>query len=295
MKALATNPLFTVILACSVVVPVQAQSPDKGAYEIDPMPAVQSEIERIVVTGSKGELDKPGVVDALHELLKRIRNDLGSDAEDSEVRKELIRQAAYSAGHVDREMWGMLIQVFLGRFMNPPHDEVVEALLPHLASSDDKTVRGARSLLEPFLSLSFDLSGTRAMKHVRKWIKQHGTEHAAFRPLLKLLYEWQEPSAVIALLPDNGELSWEIHVIKTAAWRERHGFLGRGKSKPQAVKALAKLVRDERWWVRLYVVHLFKNWGKGFINNSVFMNEHLTKTLMGDEDPAVKSAASELL
>ena len=133
------------------------------------------------------------------------------------------------------------------------------------------------------------------MKPVGKRIRQHGAEHAAFRPLVKLLYEWQEPFEVIEMLPNNDELAWEIHVIKTAAWRESHGFLGRGKSKSQAVEALERLVSDQRWWVRLYVAHLFKYSGQGFLSNSVFKKEHLIKKLMSCEDPAVKSAASEFL
>lgn len=223
----------------------------KAETRIQPELAVQSEIASIAQSTNEQDFG---------DRLNRLRN--LSAGRSGQLISQLLHYAASDRNTKARVVVGRVIE-----HLHLPKQTIVHSLVPHLDNVDSAIREMTRSLLRDYEDRSAvrppDFSAYRAFIEAEV---RTGKEPQV--SLIEFMYESDPGTALLEImrgyqLRDPNELKsilWTEHVVSNMLWKRRYGFLRADEVDPGAMQQLDFLSRHERWWVRMYVAALYRQY-----------------------------------
>ena len=256
----------------------------QGDIQIHPDPSVQEEIDRIIRRGkeiddSSSSREALQVLDGWIELERRVGP------------ATLVPQLVYYSMHGEDVLESMAFELavhFLNFADRLEEATIASALMPYLATRDPelkKEITGYLSHIEDWRNGRPDYSHYRSLVAAAERARE-----ALPRPLIRYMYESDPGMAVLSvmrasMLRNRSEVKLILcaeHLVADVLWKWQYGFLERGTVEPQAVEALRELARHPRWWARLYVAEIMRQY-------SQFRTDDLIEALLLDRDESVRS------
>ena len=203
----------------------------------------------------------------------------------------VVAQLAFALGHAD-EKRGYPLMVVL-EYLHLPPGAIVEGLAPHLFVNDRQVGRWITKLLNRIggnSTFNCDIF-TAYLQGIRKQgdFPVNVVSYMYLRNASSALDVLLSVSSPREPAADTAAIVFADHVIQDGIWKHGKSFnemaiAAAAESSPKAQEQLAYLLKDKRWWVRMYVAAVLRN-------QKFLRTPELVDKLMHDENEAVKEFA----
>jgi len=161
--------------------------------------------------------------------------------------------------------------------------QIARALAPYLDTGNARVDHAVRGMLGGFETFALAIQ-TRL-----------GRGEELPRETIKYLYSLDPGRTVIMIQDTIGRTDpnewrpvlWAEHQVSDILWQWRYGFLPKNQVTPEAKEALRRLADHPRWWARLYVAEVMRQYPP-------FRSDDLIDLLRDDEDETVRATIREI-
>jgi len=272
MRALRT---FVVVLSTGLVAQ-QGCADDRNP--IAPDADVQSRLDRVVRIATDRKAKSWDHAAAIEKELREI-----AEKDPEKLVQQVLSCRVQSAAESEERS---LVVLQLIDYFRIPDTAIVHAVIPymgtpneHLRDSIDLLLRSVEGRGPP---------GHPDYSSYSTWIRLSKNEPP--RELVRRMYQRCPGTALLTMReiyvrePERVKgLLWAEHVISDTIWKHRHGFLPTNTVESEAATQVAKLAKDDAWWVRLYVAEILRQ-------HPAFRTPELVERLTKDPHELVRDA-----
>jgi len=248
---------------------------------IPPDADIQRRIERVLHLALDRKVER-------RELVARMEEELGQIA--TKIPETLVRQVLHchlrwANADPDRASEAMTIPFYF-RLANT---SIVRGVLPYVGSENRALDAAVNDLLRQ-VENGDSIARPPDYSEYETCISVSHKEPPL--PLIRRMFDRSAGTALLTMshvytpFQDTArrrQLLWGEHVVSDTIWKHRHGFLPTTKVESEAATQIAKLSKDDAWWVRLYVAEILRQ-------HPAFRTPELVERLTKDPHELVRDA-----
>ena len=248
---------------------------------IPPDADIQRRIERVLHLALDRKVER-------RELVARMEEELGQIA--TKIPETLVRQVLHchlrwANADPDRASEAMTIPFYF-RLANT---SIVRGVLPYVGSENRALDAAVNDLLRQ-VENGDSIARPPDYSEYETCISVSHKEPPL--PLIRRMFDRSAGTALLTMshvytpFQDTArrrQLLWGEHVVSDTIWKHRHGFLPTTKVESEAATQIAKLSKDDAWWVRLYAAEIMRQ-------HPAFRTPELVSRLKDDPDKLVRGA-----
>jgi hypothetical protein len=288
-----TRSLLYTLLLASAVLGLAAMG--------DTICSSRDESERQLGAAAGELVPDPVIQEALHDVARnRSMEDVEAAVdilreEGGERFAHLIPQLIYYEIHGQRTPEEALIVPSIIKHLGIRNSDIARGLIPLVGKCEPETERAVRGFLRETENRGAAPSPDFVL--YRGYIEYELRNSRELpRDLVLYLTETEPGLALMTLMrsviqydpKQTRPILWAEHQVADVLWKWRHDFLERDKVEDAAVEALRELSHHPRWWARLYVAEIMRQY-------PAFRADDLMAALIEDPDPSVTTVALSLL
>ena len=271
------HALRTFVFALSMgLVAHQAWADDRNT--IAPDADLQPRLDRVLRIATDRKASSWEQAAAIEKELREI-----AEKEPEKLVQQVLSCRVQSA-EVSEERSLLVLQLI--HYFRIPDTAVVHAVIPYMGTGNDHLRDSIDYLLRSVEGRS--PPGHPDYSAYSTWISL--SKHDPPRDLVRRMYRRCPATALLTMREIYVQdpvrvksLLWAEHVISDTIWKHRHGFLPTTTVESEAATQVAKLAKDDAWWVRLYVAEILRQ-------HPAFRTPELVERLTKDPHELVRDA-----